>query len=79
MLEHGFERTLDEEVIDYVSMARDLNMNAKTFLRNIAIILAGDEWELVGTADWEDVRDILIDHPELIVTFEAYIGIKLHE
>jgi len=79
MLEHGLESTLDEEVIDYVRMAKDLNMSAQTFLRNIAVILAGDEWELVGEADWDDVRDILIGHQDLIATFEAYVGAKLNE
>lgn len=74
MLEHDFERTIDEEVIDYVQLARDIKMTPATFLRNIAVILAGDEWNLVGEADWNDVRDILIGHPELLATFEGYVG-----
>ncbi len=76
MLTHGLELTIDEEVIEYVTMARDLKMSSPTFLRNISVILAGDEWHLVGEADWNDVREILADHPELLTCFESYLAAR---
>ncbi len=78
MLTHGFDRTIDEEIIDYVAMANDLKMTPATFFRNFAVILAGDEWHMVGDEDWNDVRDILSGQPELLICFESYISGRMN-
>lgn len=76
MLAHGFDLTIDEEIADYVALAIEIKMNPATFFRNIAIILAGDDWASVGENDWDDVRDILGSNPILLKSFESYIAQK---
>jgi hypothetical protein len=66
MIDDQGELTLEDDIIEYVEMARDSRISGDTFVRNMVLIVGGKDWEEVA-------RDVLKEKPELLKVFESYV------